>query len=98
LIQAHDPMIIPMPNGDLSKTVAVEFHNGEKLISLSLNNSGGRMANLGRSDVRCFDGKDDVTQQVFCTDHDHSIVHASLDNMDQAMRWLRRARWGMEAF
>jgi hypothetical protein len=96
MIQAHNPMIIPMDNGRLAKTVAVEFTSGEKIISLSLNNSNGNMDMLGRSDVRCFVGKDDVTQQVFCTDKDHSIVDASLDNMDQAMRWLRRVSWGMD--
>jgi hypothetical protein len=86
-------MILPGVQGRQNTSVAVEFQNGDKLLSLALNNSGGRMEKLRRGDVRCFVGKDDVTNDVFNVTGDVHI-HASLDNMETAMRWLRRVEWG----
>jgi hypothetical protein len=101
MIQAHNPMILPGVVvdgvGNQNTSIAVEFHNGEKLVSLALNNSGGRMKKLGRGDVRLFVGKEDVTETVFVADSEKHIVHASVDNFMKAMRWLQKTEWGMEA-
>ena len=91
MIQAHDPMII----GD-SKNVAVTFHEGQKMISLALDNSAGRMTALRRGDIRLLDDSVDVTSKVF-GGGEEDIVHASLDNFEKAMNWLRRSAWGMDA-
>ena len=56
MIQAHNPMIF----GD-SKQVAVSFENGDKIVSLSLDNSLGRMDTLRRGSILLMIGKDDVT-------------------------------------
>lgn len=94
MIQAHNPMII----GD-SKQVAVTFQSGAKILSLSLDNSLGRMETLRRGDVRLMiegeDGNRDVTDQVFEEAADGHAVHASMGNFEIAMNWLRRVQWGM---
>ena len=94
MIQAHNPMII----GD-SKQVAVTFQSGAKILSLSLDNSLGRMETLRRGDVRLMiegeDGNRDVTDQVFEEAADGHAVHASMGKFEIAMNWLRRVQWGM---
>jgi hypothetical protein len=94
VIQAHNPMII----GD-SKQIAVTFQSGAKILSLSLDNSLGRMETLRRGDVRLMiegeDGNRDVTDRVFEEAADGHVVHASLGNFEIAMNWLRRVQWGM---
>lgn len=93
-IQAHNPMILPGVQGRQNTSVAVEFHNGNKLVSLALNNSGGRMEKLRRGDIRLFVGQEDVTSKVFGDESAQRSVHASLDNFEVAMTWLRRVGWG----
>jgi len=90
MIQAHNPMIF----GD-SKQVAVSFENGDKIVSLSLDNSLGRMDTLRRGSILLMIGKDDVTTQVFEEAEDGHVVWASLGNFEKAMNWLRRTRWGI---
>ena len=104
MIQAHNPMII----GD-SKNVAVTFQSGSKILSLSLDNSLGRMDTLGRGSILLmiqhagnpkmgFEAENvDVTSEVFEEAADGHAVHASLGNFETAMNWLRRVEWGMEA-
>ena len=103
MIQAHNPMIF----GD-SKQVAVTFQNGAKILSLSLDNSIGRMETLRRGDIRLMIqhagnpkmGSDeenvDVTSEVFDEAADGHVVHASLGNFETAMNWLRRVDWGFD--
>ena len=102
MIQAHNPMIF----GD-SKQVAVTFQNGSKILSLSLDNSAGRMKTLRRGDIRLMiqhagnpkmgidEENVDVTEEVFEEAADEHPVHASLGNFEIAMNWLRRVEWGM---
>jgi hypothetical protein len=82
-----------------SKQVAVTFQSGAKILSLSLDNSLGRMETLRRGDVRLMiedeAGNRDVTGQVFEEAADGHVVHASLGNFEIAMNWLRRVQWGM---
>ena len=95
MIQAHNPT----PIGD-SKNVAVTFKSGSKILSLSLDNSCGRMEMLGRGSVLLMiedeTGNHDVTDQVFEEAADGHAVHASLGNFETAMNWLRRVEWGMD--
>ena len=86
MIRAHNPMILPGTDGSQDMSIAVEFHNDDKLVSLACNNSGGRMKNLSRCDIRLFVGKDDVTESVFIADSEKHIVHASMDNFEKAMK------------
>ena len=96
MIQAHNPMII----GD-SKNVAVTFQSGNKILSLSLDNSLGRMETLGRGSILLMieneSGNHDVTDKVFEEAADGHVVWSSLGNFETAMNWLRRVEWGMEA-
>jgi len=96
MIQAHNPMII----GE-AKNVAVTFQNGPKILSLALDNSGGRMETLRRGMILLMiedeTGNSDVTSQVFEEAADGHAVHASLDNFEIAMNWLKRCSWGMDA-
>jgi len=91
MIQAHEPMII----GD-SKNISVTFHEGQKMISLALDNSAGRMTALRRGDIRLIDESGDVTSKVF-GGGEADIVRANLDNFETALRWLRRTDWGMDS-
>jgi hypothetical protein len=79
-----------------AKNIAVTFHEGQKMISLALDNSAGRMAELRRGDIRLIDGSEDVTSRVF-GGSEAAIVPASLDNFEKAMSWLRRSDRGLEA-
>ena len=97
MIRAHNPLIFPFHPPDdeaFSRSVTVEFGNGDKLVSLHLDNSNGMMEMLGRGDIRVFRGKEDVTHQVFGAEFEEQPVHSSLENFDTAMNWLRRSQWG----
>ena len=78
----------------------VVFDNGPKMISLSVDNSGGRATTLCRADIRLLftdpleGGVKDVTNSVF-GGGEQDIVRGTIENMDEAMKWLRRTSWGM---
>ncbi len=87
-----------------SKHANFVIHNGAKMISVSVDNSGGRMTQMARADIRLLfshatHGREDkprvedVTSRVF-GGRESDIVHGSVENMDRAMRWLQLARWG----
>jgi hypothetical protein len=85
---------------NLAKHVNVVFDNGPRMVSLSMDNSGGRMNTIARADIRLLfscpfeGGVEDVTSKVFGgTDHD--IVRGTIENMDRAMKWVRLSRWGL---
>jgi hypothetical protein len=84
---------------NLSKHVNVVFDNGSKMVSLSCDNSSGRLTTLSRSDIRLLftdpleGGVKDVTSEVFGAD-EHDIVHGTIENMDKAMKWLQLSSWG----
>jgi len=77
----------------------VVFDNGPKMISLSMDNSGGRATTLCRADIRLLftdpldGGVKDVTSTVFGGGAE-GIVRGTIENMDTAMKWLRRSSWG----
>ncbi len=56
---------------------------------------------LARADLRLLfsdpleGGVEDVTSAVFGGE-EGSIVRGTIENMDEAMRWLRRCDWGLE--
>ena len=83
----------------LAKHVNVVFDNGPKMVSLSMDNSGGRMSSIARADIRLLfsdplkGGVEDVTSQVFGVG-DADVVRGTIQNMDKAMKWLQLARWG----
>jgi|TARA_E500000331_G_scaffold326702_1_gene345053 hypothetical protein len=84
---------------NLAKHVNVVFDNGPKMVSLSMDNSGGRMNAIARADIRLLfsdplkGGVEDVTSQVF-GGGDADVVRGTIQNMDKAMKWLQLARWG----
>jgi len=109
MIQAFEPVIFPgMPgsgNGD-TQSVCVTFENDRKIVSLSLDNSCGRMETLGRGDILLMvktatkagtPCNQDVTGQVFEEAAEGHAVHASLGNFRTAMLWLERAEWGFDS-
>lgn len=82
------------------------IHSGAKMISVSVDNSGGAMHTMARSDIRLLfshatlgrtkgERVEDVTSKVF-GGGDSDIVRGTVENMDRAMKWLQRAQWGME--
>ena len=95
-IFAHQPMAFEMSGGDVSQSVAVEFRNGTKTLSLALDNSLGRMSKLGRGDIRLMVGEQDVTARFFGLVRDDEHVHANIENFDKALRWLRQVSWGLD--
>jgi hypothetical protein len=84
---------------NLAKHVNVVFDNGPKMVSLSVDNSAGQMSHMSRADIRLLfsdpleGGVEDVTSTVF-GGKDHDIVRGTIENMEQAMKWLRLTRWG----
>jgi hypothetical protein len=97
MIFANQPFSHEMSDGSKSESVNVCFENGDKTLSLALDNSCGRMEKLGRADIRLLVGSKDVTDSIFKADPAGSHVHASIENFETAMRWLNRAEWGMES-
>ena len=89
----------PLGTDNLAKHVNVVFHNGPKMISVSVDNSGGQMNALARSDIRLLftDPLDscvhDVTSSVF-GGPEGGIVRGTVQNMDMAMKWVQRTDWG----
>ena len=89
----------PMGTDNLSKQANFVIHNGSKMISVSVDNSCGRMAHMARADIRLLftdpleGGVEDVTSAVF-GGRESDIVHGTVKNMDRAMKWLQMARWG----
>ena len=80
------------------------IHNGAKMISVSVDNSGGAMHSMARADIRLLFSNntagiesrpavEDVTSNVF-GGSDSDIVRGTVQNMDKAMKWLQMARWG----
>ena len=86
--------------GENAQHANVVFDNGPKMLSLSLDNSGGRLTTLSRSDIRLLihnslaETVDDVTNDVFGGEQG-STVRADIDTMEQAMKWLQRTDWGL---
>ena len=96
----------PIGTDNLSKHANFVIHNGAKMLSVSVDNSGGMMAHMARADIRCLfsnntagisgrEDVEDVTALVFGGDR-ADIVRGTVENMDHAMKWLRMARWGLE--
>ena len=85
-----------------SKHTNFVIHNGSKMISVSVDNSGGRMSSMARADIRLLftnpleGGVEDVTSTVF-GGRESDIVSGDVENMDRAMKWLRMSRWGFDA-
>ena len=88
---------------NLAKHVNVVFDNGPKMVSLSIDNSAGRMTHLTRADIRLLfsdplkGGVKDMTSSVFGGEDHPCGVDATIDNMSTAMKWLQRIDWGMDA-
>ena len=86
--------------GDKSQRANVVFDNGPKMISLCLDNSCGMMSTMARADIRLLfsdpleGGVKDVTSSVFGGGVE-DIVRGTIENMDEAMKWVRRTDWGM---
>jgi hypothetical protein len=85
-----------------SRHANVVFDNGPKMVSLSIDNSCGKMSVMARADIRLLfsdplrGGIEDVTNQVF-GGGEADIVRGTIENMDKAMKWLQLQRWGFQA-
>ena len=97
MIEAFPQMALP----DGSKNTCVTFTNGNKQVSLALDNSCGRLKRLSRGDIRLHminpgtqDITCDVTSKIF-TRWDE-VVPASIENFKLAMSWLDRCSWEPE--
>ena len=102
-IFAHHPFVTQ--NGSL---VNVCFQSGEKIVSLSLDDSAGRMNRLSRGSIELHrkpdedsDGVEIVTHEVF---HNAGIgptgggiVPATNENLTLALVWMNRMAWGFDA-
>jgi hypothetical protein len=86
--------------GENAQHANVVFDNGPKMLSLSLDNSGGRATTMCRADIRLLfsdpfeGGVEDVTSSVF-GGKPEDIVSGTIKNMDSAMKWLQRTDWGL---
>jgi hypothetical protein len=102
-IFGHEPL---MSGGDdsLSFAINVIFQNGEKMLSLALDDSCGRMDVLGRGSIALFRQKDwlldsstEATEEVFSCGREGELVPNTLDNFNKAMAWLNRIEYGLAA-
>jgi len=68
--------------------------SGRKELSLTVDNGSlGRTEKLYRSDMRCYNGGEDVTAAVFGCGKTEK-VRGDVENMAKAMNWLQRSEWG----
>jgi hypothetical protein len=101
-IFAHPPFVTQ--NGS---AVNVCFQNGEKIVSLSLDDSCGRMSHLGRGSIELHrksnpgpgGGVEIVTHEVFNSNpsYPNEIVPATNENLTRALGWMNRMAWGFDA-
>jgi len=99
-IFGHPPMVVAD-----SHQMNVVFQNGEKMVSLSLDDSCGRMHMLGRGSIELHRRPKDgslrvVTEEVFCAVNDYNNsdqIWNSLENFNRAMQWLNRSEFGFQA-
>ena len=94
MIFAHPPTATKMSDGSTAHSVCTVFKNGNKSISIALDDSCGRMSNLRRSDMCLFIDHDDnscqeVTEAVF--PDKGCQVDANLENFQKAWEWLNEA-------
>jgi hypothetical protein len=93
----------PMQHGVDGTAINVVFQNGEKMLSLALDNSCGGMSLLGRGSIELHRKKGEdseleiVTAEVFGPDCRRALVHNSLENFNKAMSWLNRVEYGFQA-
>tara|TARA_R110002020_G_scaffold86973_1_gene214653 strand:+ start:221 stop:544 length:324 start_codon:yes stop_codon:yes gene_type:complete len=93
-IFANHPMVLP--NGS---NVNVCFQNGDKIVSLSLDDSCGRMELLGRGTIELH-RKTRSGGVAVCTDEIFTspmTVPATMVNFDRALRWMNKVSWGFDA-
>lgn len=84
-------MIIKRPH-TLTDACA-KITNGDKEISIACDDSCGSMKHLGRSDIRCFIGDNDLTREVFpenLVDGTMFNVWGTLENLERAIAWLKK--------
>ena len=86
-----------MENGS-KRQANVTVTSGRKELSLCVDNGAlGRTDKLFRSDIRLFHDGKDVTGEVFGFEENSGwVVRGDVENMDRAMRWLRRSAWGFD--
>jgi len=100
MIFAHQPMQVKMSDGTTAHSVSTVFKNGNKTISISFDDSCGRMSQLRRTDLRLFieQGKEEcreVTHLVFFTTITREAlnnIEANLENFQKAWEWLNESR------
>ena len=75
------------PDMMLNGHVNVKFTNGDKEVSLALDDSCGSMDHCRRGTVACFEGNNSVTAEVF--GDDSYDIHLSMVNFERALAWLK---------
>lgn len=81
--------MIFMPRSFSDNSGCIKFVNGDKEISIACNDSCGRLEDLSRSDIRCFQGNEDITTAVFQCEL-LTIIPANLESFQIAWDWLRK--------
>jgi hypothetical protein len=93
---ANQPMVSTHGNA-----VNICFEKNGKIVSIALDDSCGRMTKLRRGDIelqrRVNEGPVQVcTSEVF-RNSETQTIHASLENVELALHWLNRVRWGLNS-
>jgi len=97
-IFGHPPMV-----HESGSSVNVVFQNGEKMVSLAVDDSCGRMSTLNRGSIECHRQKkgdeeiDVVTAEVFGAGSESNLIPNTLENFNRAMAWLNRIEYGLAA-
>jgi hypothetical protein len=96
-IFANHPMVLPT-----GSNVNVCFQNGDKIVSLSLDDSCGRMEQLRRGTIELHrrtsvGGIEVCTSEVFLGSTEASVVHSTMSNFERAIQWMNKASWGFDA-
>ena len=96
-IFANHPMVLPT-----GTNVNVCFQNGDKIVSLSLDDSCGRMEQLRRGTIELHrrtsaGGVEVCTSEVFLGSTEASVVHSTMSNFERAIQWMNKASWGFDA-
>jgi len=92
MIFAYQPTQVKLSDGTTTHSVNTVFQNGKKTISISFDDSCGRMSRLRRSDLRLFIDQgehecQDETDKVF-PNAERWGHEANLENFQKAWEWL----------
>lgn len=75
------------PKPFTSGAVNIKFTNGNKELSLALDDSAGVLDECRRGSIACFQGDKSVTEEVYGQKYE---VYLDMESFEEGLAWLKR--------